>query len=113
MRTATPHRAPANSRASPSATALALAGARGLAACAGMPYDLGAIASEVNRHGGLPERTWPAALEVFMNFDFSDDQKVLRDQARKFLAEHASSARVRRILDTDAPYDAALWQGMG
>jgi acyl-CoA dehydrogenase len=48
-----------------------------------------------------------------MNFDFSHDQKVLRDQARKFLAEHASSARVRRVLDTDAPYDAELWQGMG
>jgi acyl-CoA dehydrogenase len=48
-----------------------------------------------------------------MNFDFSHDQQVLRDQARKFLAEHASSTRVRRILDTDAPYDADLWQGMG
>ena len=48
-----------------------------------------------------------------MNFDFSHDQKVLRDQARKFLAEHSSSARVRRILDTDTPYDAELWQGMG
>ena len=47
-----------------------------------------------------------------MNFDFSPDQKALRDQARKFLAEHASSARVRRILDTDAPYDAELWRGM-
>ena len=60
-------------------------------------------------------RAWNAAAarEVLMNFDFSHDQKVLRDQARKFLAEHASSARVRRILDTDAPYDAELWQGMG
>src|SRR5712692_8309090 len=48
-----------------------------------------------------------------MNFDFSPDQKALRDQARKFLAEHASSTRVRRILDTDAPYDAPLWQAMG
>ncbi|HEV8436482.1 MAG TPA: acyl-CoA dehydrogenase family protein [Methylomirabilota bacterium] len=48
-----------------------------------------------------------------MNFDFSHDQKVLRDQARKFLAEHASSTRVRRILDGDAPYDAELWKGMG
>jgi len=48
-----------------------------------------------------------------MNFDFSHDQKVLRDQARKFLAEHASSARVRRILDTDTPYDAELWPGIG
>ncbi len=47
-----------------------------------------------------------------MNFDFSDDQRVLRDQARKFLGEHASSARVRRVLDTDAPYDAELWRGM-
>src|SRR5437667_8349888 len=47
-----------------------------------------------------------------MNFDFSPDQKALRDQARKFLAEHASSSRVRRILDTDTPYDAELWRGM-
>ncbi|HUG37655.1 MAG TPA: acyl-CoA dehydrogenase family protein [Candidatus Limnocylindrales bacterium] len=47
-----------------------------------------------------------------MNFDFSTDQKALRDQARKFLGEHASSTRVRRILDTDAPYDEDLWKGM-
>jgi alkylation response protein AidB-like acyl-CoA dehydrogenase len=48
-----------------------------------------------------------------VNFDFSADQKALRDQARKFLAEHASSTRVRRILDGAAPYDAELWRGMG
>jgi len=48
-----------------------------------------------------------------MNFDFSHDQKVLRDQARKFLAEHASSTRVRRILDTETPCDRDLWHGMG
>ena len=47
-----------------------------------------------------------------MNFDFSPDQKALRDQARKFLSEHASSTRVRRILDTETPYDAELWRGM-
>ena len=47
-----------------------------------------------------------------MNFDFSPDQRSLRDQARKFLAEHASSARVRRILEGAAPYDAELWRGM-
>ena len=40
-----------------------------------------------------------------MNFDFSADQKSLREQARKFLGEHASSARVRRILEGAAPYD--------
>jgi len=47
-----------------------------------------------------------------MNFDFSEDQKVLRDQARKFLGERASPARVRAILETDAPYDRDLWRGM-
>jgi alkylation response protein AidB-like acyl-CoA dehydrogenase len=48
-----------------------------------------------------------------MNFDFSADQKSLREQARKFLGEHASSTRVRRILEGVAPYDADLWRGMG
>ena len=47
-----------------------------------------------------------------MNFDFSDDQKVLRDQARKFLSQHAAPTRVRKILETDAPYDVELWKGM-
>ena len=37
-----------------------------------------------------------------MNFDFSDDQKVLRDQSRKFLSQHAAPARVRTILESDA-----------
>lgn len=48
-----------------------------------------------------------------MNFDFSHDQKALRDQARKFLAEPASSARARGILDTDTPSDQEVGQGMG
>ena len=47
-----------------------------------------------------------------MNFDFSDDQKLLRDQARKFLGAQATSARVRRILEGDEPYDVDLWRGM-
>ena len=47
-----------------------------------------------------------------MNFDFSEDQKVLRDQARKFLGERAAPARVRAILESDAPYDRELWRGM-
>src|SRR4030095_12957857 len=47
-----------------------------------------------------------------MNFDFSDDQKVLRDQARKFLSQHAAPAKVRRILEGAEPYDRELWRGM-
>ena len=63
---------------------------------------------ETRTHG---KRLWydPRA----MNFDFSADQKALREQARKFLGEHASSTRVRRILEGAAPYDAELWKGMG
>ncbi|HXH45950.1 MAG TPA: acyl-CoA dehydrogenase family protein [Bradyrhizobium sp.] len=47
-----------------------------------------------------------------MNFDFSDDQKQLRDQARKFLAEKCSPKAVRVVLDGKAPYDKELWQGL-
>ena len=34
-----------------------------------------------------------------MNFDFSDDQKQLRDAARKFLAEKCPPKAVRAVLD--------------
>ena len=47
-----------------------------------------------------------------MNFDFSDDQKQLRDQARKFLAEKSSPKAVRAVLDGKAPYDRELWKGL-
>jgi alkylation response protein AidB-like acyl-CoA dehydrogenase len=45
-----------------------------------------------------------------MNFDFSDDQKMLKDQARKFLTEKCPPKAVRKILETDEPYDKALWK---
>ena len=47
-----------------------------------------------------------------MNFAFSEEQQALRDQARKFLADRAAPARVRRILESDEPYDRELWRGM-
>jgi alkylation response protein AidB-like acyl-CoA dehydrogenase len=47
-----------------------------------------------------------------MNFDFSDDQKQLRDEARKYLAEHSSPKAVREVLDGKAPYDKELWKGL-
>jgi hypothetical protein len=47
-----------------------------------------------------------------MNFDFSDDQKQLRDQARKFLAEKCPPKAVRAVLDGKAPYDKELWKGL-
>jgi alkylation response protein AidB-like acyl-CoA dehydrogenase len=47
-----------------------------------------------------------------MNFDFSDDQKQLRDQARKFLAEKCTPKAVRVVLDGKESYDRDLWKGL-
>ncbi len=48
-----------------------------------------------------------------MNLDFSEDQKQLRDQARRLLADKCPPAAVRRVLDGEAPFDHALWREMG
>jgi acyl-CoA dehydrogenase len=47
-----------------------------------------------------------------MNFDFSDDQKQLRDQARRFLTEKCTSKAVRQVLEGKDTYDRALWKGL-
>ena len=46
-----------------------------------------------------------------MNFDFSDELKQLRDEARKFLGRYGVKTMVRRGLDGE-PYDPRLWQEM-
>ena len=47
-----------------------------------------------------------------MNFDFSDELKQLRDEARRFLGDRCPPAVPRRILDGPDPFDRALWQAM-
>src|SRR5471030_2960547 len=47
-----------------------------------------------------------------MNFDFSDEQKQLRDEARKYLAEKCSPKAVRVVLDGKESYDRELWKGL-
>jgi alkylation response protein AidB-like acyl-CoA dehydrogenase len=47
-----------------------------------------------------------------MNFDFSDDQKQLRDEARKFLAGKCPPKAVREVLDGKTAYDKELWKGL-
>jgi alkylation response protein AidB-like acyl-CoA dehydrogenase len=50
-----------------------------------------------------------------MNFDFSDDQKSLKAEARKFLDANCPTQRVRGVLDANSSekggrgYDEALW----
>lgn len=47
-----------------------------------------------------------------MNFDFSDDQKALRDQARRFLKDRCPTTVVREVLEGSEPYARELWKSM-
>jgi alkylation response protein AidB-like acyl-CoA dehydrogenase len=47
-----------------------------------------------------------------VNFDFSDDQKLLADQVGKYLDDSCSSATVRKVLDGDSPMAHDVWQGL-
>jgi alkylation response protein AidB-like acyl-CoA dehydrogenase len=45
-----------------------------------------------------------------VNFDWSDDQKALKAEARRFLDERCPTSRVRKVLDdATVAYDAELW----
>ncbi len=44
-----------------------------------------------------------------MNFDFSDEQKLLRQTAREFLTEHAPLSVCRAVLESEARYSEVLW----
>ena len=45
-----------------------------------------------------------------MNFEFSEEQQLLREQARGFLTEHCPTSVVRAVLDGDQGWDAQLWK---
>lgn len=45
-----------------------------------------------------------------MNFQFSEEQEALRDEARKFLAAQSGREKARAVMDGDATHDAALWR---
>lgn len=47
-----------------------------------------------------------------MNFDFSEDQLMLADHARKFLSESCDPERLRRHVASGADFDADLWAQM-
>lgn len=48
-----------------------------------------------------------------MNFDFSDDQKMLKDQAHKFLSEKCTTKTVRNVFEGKDHFDKALWKQIG
>lgn len=45
-----------------------------------------------------------------MNFEFSEEQLFIRDQARNFLGQECTTAHVRKVLDSCDAYDRGLWQ---
>ncbi|MGH6966449.1 MAG: acyl-CoA dehydrogenase family protein, partial [Phenylobacterium sp.] len=47
-----------------------------------------------------------------MNLDFSDDQKGLQDQIRRFLSERSPPSANRAILEGPEPFDRALYKGL-
>jgi alkylation response protein AidB-like acyl-CoA dehydrogenase len=47
-----------------------------------------------------------------MNFDFSDDQKLLKEQVRKFLADKCPTKVVRRVLDGTETHAEDVWKGL-
>jgi len=47
-----------------------------------------------------------------MNFEFSDEQNLLREQAQSFLAKTCPIGTVRKVLDGKASFDEPTWRGM-
>jgi len=47
-----------------------------------------------------------------MNFDFPDEMKQMRDEARRFLTKRCLPAAARRVLEGEAPFDRDLWREM-
>lgn len=44
-----------------------------------------------------------------MNFDLSEEQKILQESARRFLARHCAIPRVRELMETETAFDEPLW----
>ncbi|MBO6700911.1 MAG: acyl-CoA/acyl-ACP dehydrogenase [Pseudomonadales bacterium] len=47
-----------------------------------------------------------------MNFEFSEEQDLLREQALGFLTDNCPPSVVRKILEGDESFDADLWQNV-
>ena len=44
-----------------------------------------------------------------MNFDLSQEQKVLQKSTRGFLARHCPIPRVRELMETETAFDESFW----
>jgi alkylation response protein AidB-like acyl-CoA dehydrogenase len=48
-----------------------------------------------------------------MNFDLTEEQELLQETVRSYLANESPITRVREIFDGDEGFDSALWSGLG
>lgn len=47
-----------------------------------------------------------------MNFDFSDDEKMVRDEAERYLRNNCDMKVVRQVLEGEAAYSKEIWAGI-
>ena len=47
-----------------------------------------------------------------MNFDFSEDQKMLKDQVRRFLDDKSPLSVARQVLEGEKDFAEEVWQGL-
>lgn len=47
-----------------------------------------------------------------MNFDFSDDEKMVRDEAARYLRDNCGPGVARSILEGAEPYSSNVWRGL-
>src|SRR5260370_33721356 len=51
--------------------------------------------------------------EVVAEFTFTEEQAQLKAAVTKFCAENFDEQTVRRLMESDPPYDAAVWTRLG
>ncbi|MEE9557301.1 MAG: acyl-CoA dehydrogenase family protein, partial [Candidatus Adiutricales bacterium] len=47
-----------------------------------------------------------------MNFGFTEEQELLRDQVRRFMQNRLPVTKVREIMKTESGFDADIWRQM-
>jgi len=50
--------------------------------------------------------------DIHMNFDFSDDQRLLQGEVGRMLTDISTSAEVREVLEGRAPFSQKTWVGL-
>lgn len=45
-----------------------------------------------------------------MNFTLSEEQRLIADNAERFLSDHSDSEAVRRVMESEEDFDAELWR---